>query len=240
MSTRCRLLIVGSGMLKRVVQTVLLVLPFWWGALPAVAGESATNKPAILIINGMGCTPMRYGDFDYFQRLNQHGFQIDSHFFGEQPPRPITWDLIKQYNCLVIMDLPPDEQDAENWATSWGKFPPYKKEILPLLDAYLEKGGGIFLMPTLWDWGFRANTKFEDYLERWGARLPYESVQDPATITMHPRNTVTFVYTENIAKSPVSDGVKGMWFPGGAWMSYWSLPCMPLLVSKDWIEVVRG
>ena len=157
-----------------------------------------------------------------------------------EPPRPITWDLIKQYNCLVILDLPPDEQDTENWATSWGKFPPYKKEMLPLLDAYLKQGGGIFFMPTMWDWGFRGNTKFEEYLKRWGARLPYESVQDPATVTTHPRNTVPFVYTENIAKSPVSDGVKGMWFPGGDWMSYWTLPGTPLLVSKDWTEVVRG
>ena len=48
----------------------------------------------------------------------------------------------------MILDLPPDEQDTENWATSWGKFPPYKKEMLPLLDAYLKQGGGIFLMPS--------------------------------------------------------------------------------------------
>ena len=44
-----------------------------------------------------------------------------------------------------------------------------------------------------------------------GCRI--ESVQDPATVTTHPRNTVTFVYTENIAKSPVSDGVKGHMVP---------------------------
>ena len=125
----------------------------------SVAQEPANHakRPAVLIINGMGCFPMRYGDFDYLQRLNQHGFQIDSHFFAEEPPRPITWDLLKRYNCLVILDLPPDEQDTENWATmTWGKTPPYKKEMQALLDAYLKQGGGIFFMPTLWDWGFRA------------------------------------------------------------------------------------
>ena len=45
-------------------------------------------KPSILIVNGTVCVPFRYGDFDYFQRLHQHGFQIDTHFLDEQPPRP--------------------------------------------------------------------------------------------------------------------------------------------------------
>lgn len=218
--------------MKRSLELILL-------ALLATAAFSA-EKPSVLIINGTGTAPSRYGDFDYFQRLNQHGFQIDVHFLDEPPPRPITADLLQKYNCLVILDLPPDEKDSENWPTSWGKVSPYKSAMLALLDAYLDKGGGIFLMPDLQDRGFRGNRKIEDYLERWGARLPYESVQDPATVTPHPRDTVPFVYTENVAKSPVSNGVKGLWFPGGDWMSYNSLPTTPLLVSKEWIEVVRG
>jgi hypothetical protein len=100
------------------------------------------KKPSVLIVNGTPAGPMRQGDFDYFQRLNQHGFQIDSHFLGEQP---LDWKLIRKYNCLVILDLPPDEQDAGNGDVSWNKFPPYKKQMLPLLDAYLKQGGGIFL-----------------------------------------------------------------------------------------------
>jgi hypothetical protein len=203
------------------------------------AGEPVDNakKPSVLVINGMTAGPMRYGDFDYFQRLNQHGFQIDSLFLNE---RPLNWNLIKQYNCLVILDLPPDKEDPSDQGVSWNKFPPYKKELLPLLESYLKQGGGIFFMPALWDWGLKNNSKYEEYLTRWGAKLPFEEVQDPASLTVHPRNTVTCVYTEKIAPSPVSEGVKGIWFPGGDWMSYWSLPGMPLLVSKDWIEVVRG
>jgi hypothetical protein len=213
------------------------------GSTVIAAGEPAgsAKKPSILIINGMPSQPMRYGDFDYFQRLHEHGFQIDSHFLNE---RPLDWDLIKRYNCLVILDLPPDKENLDvcqhNHDVSWNKFPPYKKELLPLLDAYLKQGGGIFFLPTLWDWGFRNNSKFEEYLKRWGAKLPFEEVQDPASLTVHPRNRVPFVYTQNIAPSPVSDGVKGLWFPGGDWMSYWSVPGMPILVSKDWIEVARG
>ena len=209
------------------------------GSTVVAAKEAADNaqKPSVLIVNGMTAGPMRYGDFDYFQRLNQHGFQIDNLFLGE---RRLDWNLIKQYNCLVILDLPPEKENPADQGVSWNKSPPYKKELLPLLDAYLKQGGGIFFMPALWDWGFQNNSKYEEYLKRWGARLPFESVQDPASLTVHPRNRVPCVYTEKIAPSPVSDGVKGLWFPGGDWMSYWSLPAMPLLVSKDWIEVVRG
>ena len=150
------------------------------------AGEPAENakKPSILIINGMPSQPMRYGDFDYFQRLNQHGFQIDSHFLNE---RRLNWDLIRKYNCLVILDLPPDKEKLDDCqGVSWNKFPPYKKEMLPLLNAYLKKGGGIFFMPALWDWGFQNNSKYEEYLKRWGAKLPFEEVQDPASLTVHP------------------------------------------------------
>jgi hypothetical protein len=217
----------------------LTVLCLAAGVTVVVAGEPAdgSKKPSVLIVNGMTAEPLRYGDFNYFQRLHEHGFQIDNLFLNE---RPLDWNLIKQYNCLVILDLPPEKENPADQGVSWNKSPPYKKELLPLLDAYLKQGGGIFFMPALWDWGFQNNSKYEEYLKRWDAKLPFESVQDPASLTVHPRNRVPFVYTQKIAPSPVSDGVKGIWFPGGDWMTYWSLPAMPLLVSKDWIEVVRG
>ena len=203
--------------------------------------RAADAKPAVLLVNGTRRQPgLADGDFEYFKRLNQHGFQLDVHFLDEQPARPLNWQLIRRYNCLVILDLPPDEHDAENWVTSWDKVPPYKKEMLSLLDAYLAKGGGVFLMPNLRDRGFRGNKKIEDCLARWGARLPYEWVRDPATLTQHPRNLTPFVYTQKIAQTPVSEGVKGIWFPGAGWMSYFSLAGTPLALSTDWTEVVRG
>ena len=147
-------------------RTCLTLLCLAAGIGLVAAGEPVDNakKPSVLVINGMTAGPMRYGDFDYFQRLNQHGFQIDSLFLNE---RPLNWNLIKQYNCLVILDLPPDKEDPSDQGVSWNKFPPYKKELLPLLENYLKQGGGIFFMPALWDWGLKNNSKYEEYLTRW-------------------------------------------------------------------------
>jgi hypothetical protein len=200
------------------------------------------KKPAILIINGRHHSPLTNGDFVYFRQLHERGFQIDTHFLNENPARPVTWDLIKRYNCLVVMDLPCDEeQKNDNWSVvTWDKtVPPYRKEMQGLLEKFLAEGGGVFFLPDLQDSGLKATRKYESYLETWGARLPYEMIQDPATATVHPRDTMTFVYTENVAASPVSAGVKGLWLPVEP-MSYWSLHTNPLLVSGDWIQVVRG
>ncbi|MGA2618751.1 MAG: hypothetical protein ABSF26_14145 [Thermoguttaceae bacterium] len=220
----------------------LTVLCLAAGIAVVAAKEPADGpkKPSVLIINGRECFPNIYGDFNYFRKLHERGFQIDVHFLlGEQPPRPITWDLIKRYNCLVIMDLPCEAaRKNEQWSGWPPSIPPYREEMQALMDAYLETGGGIFLMPNLQDLGLKATKKYESYLTRWGAGLPYELVEDPASATRHPRNTMTFVYAENVAKSPVSAGVKGMWYPADS-VSYWSLHGNPLLVSRDWIEVVR-
>ena len=75
--------------------------------LAAVSPASAAEKPAESE-ETLSSDPQRHVHrprngirrLSVLQRLNQHGFQIDVHFLNEQPPRPITWDLIKRYNCL--------------------------------------------------------------------------------------------------------------------------------------------
>jgi hypothetical protein len=184
-------------MMKNLLCIAILVGATLLQAQEKTVAETA-KQPSVLIINGANFEPDYHGDFNCFRQLNQHGFQIDVHFLNKEPLRPITWDLIKQYNCLVILDLPPDEADNENWGPfTWGKVPPYKKEMQALLNAYLEQGGGIFLMPNVYARGFRGLKKIENYLEPWGTRLPYETVQDPPTSVIHPRNMITFVYTQS-------------------------------------------
>jgi hypothetical protein len=43
--------------------------------------RAADAKPAVLLVNGTRRQPgLADGDFEYFKRLNQHGFQLDVHF----------------------------------------------------------------------------------------------------------------------------------------------------------------
>ncbi|MCG2658842.1 MAG: GldG family protein, partial [Kiritimatiellae bacterium] len=213
--------------------TIILLTTLWAGGNVLTAEEltQPPRKPSVLVIYGRGSNG-QFGDYNYYKLLNQRGFQIDYHWLDENPLRPITWDLIKQYNCLVIINPPGDEKQKEIEG-----YPPYKKEMQVLLDAFLADGGGVFWMMDRM--GMRGMKKMDSYLEHWGAKLPYEVIKDPATMRTHSRNQRPFIYTDKVAASPVSDGVKGIWFPvfyetrGGQ-------HGLPLLVSKDWIEVVRG
>ena len=205
------------------------------------------DNPSVLIITGRNYAPHIAGDFDYFKELNKKGFQIDIHYMDEKN-RPLNWELIKNYNCLVFLDIPPEEEVVNNasyWDTTflWKASPPYKKEMQVLLDKYLALGGGIFFMPDIQSYAavLKQIYNFNTYLEKWGAKLPLESIHDVQTETKHPRNTIIFIYSEKISSSPVSEGVKGIWFPVGP-VSGWSfqIPGQPIDVSSDWIKVVEG
>lgn len=203
------------------------------------------EKPSVLIIHGKGACPEIVGDFDYYRRLNQHGFQIDTHFFGETPERPLNWELIQNYNCLIFLDLPLDEKSEGDLRLLWKKCPPYREEMKSLIESYLQEGGGVFIMPDLesyWN-TVRQMENLEFYLRRWGAHIPLEMIQDPSTETIHPRDTMPFIYTEEIKPSPVSKGVKGIWFPtkkSTAGTGHIMFPGWPIEVSGDWTEVARG
>ncbi|MBI4026186.1 MAG: hypothetical protein HY360_14460, partial [Verrucomicrobia bacterium] len=121
---------------------LVMLAAAWFAAQMNAADQAApvaAKNPSVLIVNGRPCNLMNKGDFAYFQELNQRGFQLDVHFSG---PRPLNWELIRKYNCLVMIDLPPDEAESK------GKSPPpYRKEMMELLDRYLQAGGGVFILP---------------------------------------------------------------------------------------------
>ena len=220
------------GIANRKSSIIALILTFCIIAIsPLPAAEAPIKKPSVLIIYGSGSNG-QFGDYNYYTQLNQRGFQIDYHFLDEQPYREMNWDLIKQYNCLVIVGPP----GVEGGLCSWGR-PPYHKEMQALLDAFLTDGGGVFwMLPPL---GPGHGLFREMYLKTWGAEIPYEQIQDPATQKTHPRNQCSFIYADQVAASPVSEGVKGAWFPVTI-SDYMEMYGSPLLVSKDWIEVLRG
>ncbi|MCG2660170.1 MAG: hypothetical protein L6437_08005, partial [Kiritimatiellae bacterium] len=223
------------------LKLVTLVLSSCFIAMSSLWAADTPKKPSVLIIYGSGSNG-RYGDYNYYMQLNQRGVQIDYHWLDERPFREINWDLIKQYNCLVIINPPSEEgQQKGMFSRGWGR-PPFQKEMQALLEAFLAEGGGVFWMPgpiTAEGTGMLQNVLLDSYLKPWGAQIPYEQIQDPATKQTHPRNQRFFIYTDQVTKSPVSNGVKGIWFPVN-YSTRGGLYGTPLLVSKDWIEVVRG
>jgi hypothetical protein len=214
------------------------ILPLIWISLalitllaPVVARAAG---PAVLFIEWGDPAYPRWVDYPFFNELHAHGLALDV-VYAQQTP--ITWDLLKQYNCVVLPNAPlPEGVKGDNYGSFSG--PPAREVFLPLLDRYLAAGGGVFMLPTL----AATNTSYpnlEYYLEHWGAKAPLEVISDP-NAKPHPRNNMKFMYTDNVTASPVTTGVKGLWFPiSDVWYNWESLG-QPIEVSGDWTVVVRG
>lgn len=187
------------------------------------AEAAAPKTPAVLILPCSEYSPLAKMDYPWLNELHRNGLDLDVKYVKEALP---AWEVMSKYHVLVLLNLP---------AFSEGNA--------ALLDRYLQAGGGLFLMPDLCNYAatLASMRNWEAYLKRWGANVPLEHVSDLATVATHPRNTRKFVYTDKVLPSPVSEGVKGLWFPGGE-EDNWAFHAYghAIHVSPDWTVVVRG
>lgn len=162
-------------------------------------------------------------DYQWLNELHGRRLAFDVRYLPGGLPE---WEVLRKYHVLVILNLPGDGGAVSS-----------------LLGRYLEAGGGVFFMPELTGYAETLSImkKWEGVLERWGARIPLEHVCDLASVTRHPRNTCRYVFTDKIMASPVSEGVKSLWFPGGE-DDNWAFHAWghAIQVTQDWISVVQG
>ncbi|MBI4027503.1 MAG: hypothetical protein HY360_21130 [Verrucomicrobia bacterium] len=229
---------------RKVLMCLWIALICGWGrtAEPPPPAMPAKN-PAVLIVNTTGLNGHTVPDYPYLKELTQRGFQIDTWYRegDDAPPRALDWDLFQKYNVLIFTGLPYEEKDPRN--KDRAILPPYRKEMMELLDRYLVAGGGVFVLPAFQGYAETLSwmKNCGNYLERWGARLPLDRIQDPPTMRTHPRSGVAFVYTDKLAPSPVSEGVAGFWYPtvtDNNWAFH--IYGQPIEVSTDWTVVARG
>ena len=210
------------------VKSVLIFLLALVGIATAAEGEaSKPDQPAILIDN-WGTVP----DLQYMKHLHSAGFEVDAINHHE-----LTWDRLKQYNMLVLLDFP-QEGTVKTAPEGGPNSGPNLEQTQALIDKFLAAGGGV--MSVLIQ---HANLP-EPYnttqkgLSRWGARRPQERVVlPPDQIFKHPRLGMPFFYTTNMAASPVSEGVQGVWYPLGG--DHWNTSG-PIDVDDTWTVVVRA
>ncbi|MBI4023834.1 MAG: hypothetical protein HY360_02570 [Verrucomicrobia bacterium] len=171
-------------------------------------------------------------DHAYLRELHAHGFNIEA-----TEGTTVAWERLKQFNCIVLYTLPAD-QDKEIGGRMSG--PLFKPEFLALLQRYWQAGGGVLLAVNVPQRLEAVENLLAEYLGPWGAKLPHERVVDPVAQALHPRlQNRTFVFAD-VRPSPVSDGVKGVWFPSAMGSYNWEQFGGVIEVSKDWTEVLRG
>ena len=200
-----------------------------WLLLATGLQPALGEQPAVLIVSPQGAAN-GWVDLAYLNELHQAGFEVDY----TESMAEVTWERLKQYHVLVLYSCPPDA-GVDAWPFL-GKQPIYKQDFMALVDRFLASGGGVFLIAV--ETQIRT-TLVRDLIQPWGADLPLETIIDPANsafMTRMPR--VPLAYTNQIASSPVSAGVRGIWYP--IQPHYNAADTLPLALDDSWQVVVRA
>jgi hypothetical protein len=187
------------------------------------------QRPALLVLSPQG-TANGWVDLAYLADLHRAGFEVDY----TDSLAEVTWDRLRQYNVLVVYTCPPDE-GTDVWPFR-GKPPIAKDAYVDLIDRFLAAGGGVFVMAV--EGQVRA-TLTRPLLADWGADIPLERIVDDANTAFMTRMPKTpLIYTDRVSPSPVSAGVRGIWYPSHPF--YNGAHTLPLATDDHWQVVVRA
>lgn len=183
---------------------------------PAAHGQQQ-RKPAVLFVQS---AIEGFGHLDYkaAREWEQAGFAID-----ECLPDDLTWEKVKQFNVLVLQGAGVTGNDY--------KLLPYMVKNESLFARFLQAGGGIFFdphvaeapttMPPIYSFG-----------DKYGVTPLIEEITDPANQRISGGWSVSYVWTDVLTPHPITQGVKGIWYPIGRRKIY---PfTMPLQVDAHW------
>ena len=203
------------------------------GSAGRLARAAATARLSILFCSPQGVDgDWGWIDLEYLRELHAQGLEVDYTNNLDE----ITWDRIRHYNVLLLYATP------DGWAVGMRgqpSSPARIKRFVALMERYLAAGGGVFLMPME-----MAQTKLflSDLTDRWGARLTEEYIveTDPANVgyLVHDPYHDPLAYTDQVAATPVSAGVKGIWYP--TQQHYNAAMGGPIVVDHHWQVVVQA
>ncbi len=209
----------------------LAAFALWVSILSLLSSAAADGKPAVLFCSPQGPA---YGwvDLNYLDELHQHGFEVDS----TESLADVTPERIRNYNAVVIF-ITPDAYDVtmRGQKTAADKV----QAFADMMDAYVASGGGVLLMPTETN---MLKQSVIDLTSRWGARLPVERIEEADKGKLghltHSSQATPLALTDQILPSPVSDGVKQIWYPYAH--AYNAQMTGPIVVDENWEVVVRA
>lgn len=196
------------------------------GMVVPVLAQEAAKKPSILF-----CCPNEnryfFAGYDYMRALADAGFEVD-YLEGSAA---LTWERVSKYNVLFLYGFPP--KDAGDPEFLFRHFAPWQGEYFAVVDRFLKAGGGVIL--------HHANAYGDipnDLLKGWGLQMPLQYIKDPAAEPMTNMPTVNCAFTDQVLPSPVSQGVRGIWYPIDP--HYCGANTMPILIDGNWTPVVMA
>lgn len=148
---------------------------------------------------------------------------------------PLSQAMLRQFHLVLMSQF-------GGLQAPWFALPDHVKGYFVMqrniaeLRAYVEGGGGLVFIPNLGEAGGAAATEaFAPLLGPWGIEIIAANARDPA------HAWETYSWTTAIAASPVTKGVKRLFYPTqmGRWDDLYPTPPIQLH-DKRWRPVVRG
>lgn len=199
------------------------------------AEEPTARKPAVLVLNEAGASSI---DFPLVRSFHlREGFQID--YMGSR--EVLSWDRLKNYHAVVVL--------YPFFATRANE-PPTAEALFTLLDKFMEEGGGVLFayeaemmdsLPGISEFttllmerfgvSYRRQQALREKNDDYAARFGF--FDDQA------------YYTDNIQPHPVTEEVKGLWYPALKKEARHNegergMPSYALFAPAPWKVLVRG
>jgi len=155
----------------------------------------------------------------------KNGFETDIALWNE-----VRWERVRHFNVIVIVSV--------GFNTAYGKFPEADRQVLEVFRRFVGEGGGLFVSAIEYNRLHVAQKLLVPY-----GLTPYDEVVKVRDRSqMYEATYFTncfFAYTGNIEGSPLTEGVKGVWFPI---LSQKNWPTLEYTFEADssWQILVRG
>jgi hypothetical protein len=209
----------------RLIATVILALGFLSGLV------RADTKPSILFAVPGENRYFLVG-FDYMRAVANAGFAVD-YVEGAQD---LTWERVKKYNVVVVLDFPGANQKLNGYTLFQESAAGHLNDYFGVLEKFRAAGGGVLIHYSPSAGGGAPN----GLLKQWGIQFPLIAMHDARTEPLTNLGDVNLcAFTDQVLPSPVSEGVKQIWYPING-PHYTSWHTMPVLIDSTWQPVVKA
>jgi hypothetical protein len=156
--------------------------------------------------------------------------------------QPLSQDLLKPFQLVIIPDFTGLGMPLFHDGGSISQYYTTEQNFTEL-QQYVAGGGGLFVSPWVTGGGVETTEAMRPLLGGWGVDVLAANARDDAhTLPANaPAETPDYSWTTNITASPVTAGVKRLYYPIG--MGRWddAYPTIPFnLTDPRWKPVVRG
>lgn len=148
---------------------------------------------------------------------------------------PLSWEVMRRHNMIVVIRPPQQHGYTELSAEA-------AKEQSDLLDRFLAEGGGVLVFAGVHIGDtVKEHEQLNTWLKPYDVQFEWAIVDDSAHTYTNPPPVpwqwADYLWTTNVAESPVTKGAKTLFIPHGL---FWVPSVRPVQAGKDWQVLVNS